>query len=146
MTQKVILTIHPVLQIAGTLLALYVLLLGVARFRRLHLRHKIPFQWQRHVRLGTIALLLWAGGLFFGILMVKVYWQGFLITGMHGRRFVLLLPMIVFGLFSGRYMHIHKKQRRILPFLHGSSNLLLIMLALLQILSGWQVYREFVLG
>ncbi len=110
MMLKIMLSLHPILQVTTTLLALYVLLLGAARFRRLHLRQKISFHWQRHVWLGTIALLLWTGGLFLGILMVKVYWQGFLITGSHGRRIVLLLPMILFGLLSGRHLHAHKKK------------------------------------
>ena len=52
----IMLIIHPLIQLAATLLALYVLLLGVARFRQLHMRQKTLFQWQRHVRLGTIAL------------------------------------------------------------------------------------------
>ncbi|HHB76621.1 MAG TPA: DUF4079 domain-containing protein [Desulfobulbus sp.] len=141
-----ILTIHPVLQGTTTLVAMYVLLLGAARFRRLHLHQKTMFQWRRHVIFGTIALLLWAMGLVLGMLMVRVFWHGFLVTGTHGGRGVLLLPLILFGLFSGRYMHIHKQQRILLPLLHGTANLLLIVMALLQAFTGLQVYKEFVLG
>lgn len=140
------LIIHPVIQLAATLLALYVLLLGVGRFRRLHMRQKTLFQWQRHVRLGTIALLLWLVGMVLGLVMVKVYWHGLLITGNHGNRFFVILPLILFGLISGWYMHKRKKQRVLLPLIHGSANVLLIILALLQALSGWKVYDAFVLG
>ncbi len=143
---KFILGLHPVLQAGATLLALYVLLLGAARFRRLHLQQKTMFQWKRHVVLGTIALLSWTFGLVLGLALVRVYWHGFLITGPHGGRWVLLLPLILFGLFSGRWMHIHKQQRIILPILHGVTSLFLIIMALLQAVSGWQVYKEFVLG
>lgn len=146
MILKLMLSIHPIFQVITTLLALYVLLLGAARFRRLHLQQKILFRWQRHVWLGTLTLLFWTFGLVLGLLMVKVYWHGFFITGNHGRGGALLLPLILFGLFSGRHMHTHKKQRIILPLIHGGSNLLLIILALLQASSGWQVYKEFVLG
>ena len=143
---KFILSFHPVLQAGATLLALYVLLLGAARFRRLHLRQKTMFQWRRHVFLGTLALLGWAVGLVLGLLLVRVYWHGFLITGTHGGLGILLLPLILFGLFSGRQMHIHKQQRIVLPLLHGAINLFLLIMALSQVFSGWQVYSEFVLG
>ena len=143
---KFILGFHPVLQAGATLLALHVLLLGAARFRRLHLRQKTMFQWKRHVVLGTIALLCWAVGLVLGLVLVRIYWHGFLITGAHGGRGILLLPLILFGLFSGRRMHIHKKQRTVLPLIHGITNLFLLVMALLQAVSGWQVYKEFVLG
>lgn len=140
------LIIHPVIQLVATLLAFYVLLLGVDRFRRLHMRQKTVFKWQRHVRLGTITLLLWLVGLGFGLVMVKVYWHGLLITGSHGNRLSIILPLIFFGLLSGWYMHKRKKQRVLLPLIHGAANVLLIILVLLQALSGWQVYNTFVLG
>ncbi|HHD64769.1 MAG TPA: DUF4079 domain-containing protein [Desulfobulbaceae bacterium] len=140
------LIIHPILQSVTTLLALYVLLLGAGRFRRLHLRQRSLFKWQRHVWLGTVTLLLWFFGLVFGLVMVKVYWHGFFITGNHGKRLVIFLPLLLFGLISGWYMHTHKKKRIILPLIHGSANLLLIILALLQAKTGWQVYKDFVLG
>ena len=141
-----ILTIHPVLQGTTTLVAIYVLLLGAARFRRLHLQQKTMFQWRRHVIFGIITLLLWALGLVLGMVMVRVFMHGFLITGTHGAGGVLLLPSILFGLFSGRHMHLHKQQRIILPLLHGAANLFLIVMVLLQTFTGWQVYKEFVLG
>lgn len=140
------LTIHPILQFAASLLALYVLLLGVARFRRLHLQHKVRFHWKRHVRLGTIALLLWLFGMLLGLVMVKMYWNGPLITGGHGKRSFLLLPLIIFGLLSGYHMNKHRKPRVLLPRLHGVCNLLLIILVFLHTFSGWQVYDAFVLG
>ena len=146
MMLKFLLTIHPVLQGITTLVALYVLLLGAARFRRLHLQQKTMFQWKRHVIFGTITLLLWALGLVLGMVMVRVFWHGLLITGTHGGSGVLILPLILFGLFSGRHMHLYKQQRIILPLLHGAANLFLIVMALLLAVSGRQVYKEFVLG
>jgi len=140
------LIIHPILQIVTTLLALYVLLLGAGRFRRLHLRQKTLFRWKRHVWLGTVTLLLWTLGLVLGLIMTKVRWHDVLITGNHGKGLFFLLPLILFGLISGWYMNTYKKQRIILPFIHGSANLLLIILALLQTKTGWQVYKNFVLG
>jgi len=140
------LLIHPILQFSASLLALYVLLLGVARFRRLHLQHKVRFLWKRHVQLGTVVLLVWLFGMALGLIMVRIYWHGSLITGGHGKRSFFLLPLIFFGLFSGYHMHKHKKNRVLLPLLHGASNLFLIILVFLHALSGWQVYDAFVLG
>ena len=138
--------IHPIIQFAASLLALYVLLLGVAKFRRLHLQHNVRFHWKRHVCLGTVVLLVWLFGMILGLIMVKLYWHGFLITGVHGKRSFILLPLILFGLFSGYHMHKHKKHRVILPLLHGAGNLLLIILVFLHALSGWKVYDAFILG
>ena len=140
------LIIHPILQLLATLLALYVLLLGANRFRRLHMQQKVPFKWQRHVQLGTIALLLWLVGIVLGLVMVKTYWHGQFITGSHGKGIYAILPLILFGLVSGWYMHKRKKQRILLPLIHGSANVLLIILVFLQALSGWRVYTVFVLG
>jgi uncharacterized membrane protein YozB (DUF420 family) len=140
------LSIHPIIQLVATLLALYVLLLGADRFRRLHMQQDIQFKWQRHVQLGTLALLLWLSGLILGIIMVKTYWHGFFITGSHGNRVYVIIPLILFGLSSGWYMHKRKKQRVLLPLIHGGANVLLIILVFLQALSGWQVYNTFVLG
>ena len=138
--------IHPIIQLLATLLALYVLLLGINRFRRLHLHQKTSFKWQLHVRLGTIVMLLWLAGMVIGLITVKINWHGLLITGSHGNRMFIILPLILFSLISGWYMHKRKIQRIVLPLIHGSLNVLLIILVLLQALSGWQVYKAFVLG
>jgi len=142
----ILLSFHPIIQLSATLLTIYVLVLGAARFRRLHLKQKILFKWQRHVKLGTAALLILLFGALFGLLMVKVFWHGLFITGSHGRRLFSILPLILAGLFSGWYMHKRKKKRVILPFIHGSVNVLLIVLLLLQVFSGWQIYNAYVLG
>ena len=140
------LSFHPIIQMSATVLCLYVLVLGAARFRRLHLKQKIIFKWQHHVKLGTTALLILLFGDFFGLLMVKISWHGFLITGNHGRRLFFILPLILAGLLSGWYMHKRKKKRVILPLIHGSVNVLLVVLLLFQAFSGWQVYNAYVLG
>ena len=141
-----ILLVHPLIQLLATVMAFYVLLLGVGRFRRLHLQQKAAFNWQLHIRLGTVVLLIWLAGLFFGLLMVKLYWHGILITGDHGKRAFLILPLILVGLATGWYMHKRKKKRIILPLIHGSVNLLLFIVVVMHAYSGWQVYDAFVLG
>ncbi|HID70191.1 MAG TPA: DUF4079 domain-containing protein [Desulfobacterales bacterium] len=142
----IMLSFHPIIQLIATLLTIYVLVLGTARFRQLHLKQEIFFKWQRHVKLGTASLLMLLFGALFGSLMVKVFWHGFFITGSHGRRLFFILPLIFTGLFSGWYMHKWKKKRVVLPLMHGSINVLLIGLLLFHALSGRQVYNAYVLG
>lgn len=140
------LSIHPVTQGSAILLALYVFFLGVQRFRFLHLDQEVTFKWKRHVLLGEIALGAWLVGMVGGMTMVYFYWSGFLMTGTHGKVALVMVPFIIFGLASGQYMNHNKKKRKALPLIHGLSNLVLFILALIQVVSGWRVYRVFVLG
>jgi len=140
------LILHPLIQLLATLVAFYVLLLGVGRFRRLHMQQKTAFNWKLHVRLGTVVLLIWLAGLFWGLLMVKLNWHCLLITGDHGKRAFLILPLIILGLATGWYMNKRKKKRIVLPLVHGSINVFLLLMVVMHVFSGWQVYDAFVLG
>jgi hypothetical protein len=137
---------HPALQLCATLLAGYVFWLGLQRFKSQHLHKKVTFKWNSHVKLGLVALGLWLTGLVGGLVMVRIWWRGFLITGSHGKTALLMVPLLLFGLLSGLYMDRHKKKRAILPLLHGFNNLLLLILALSQVYTGWWVYNVYVLG
>ncbi len=146
MTGQAMLAVHPVLQAFATLLSLYVLWLGFQRFRVLHLNQKATFAWKRHAALGLAVLLLWLGGMAGGLIMARLTWPGFLITGDHGAVGLTMAPLILFGLATGWYMDRVKAKRKYLPLLHGLVNLALVLMALVQFWSGWQVYRMFVLG
>jgi len=140
------LVIHPIIQILALLLILYVFYLGLKRFRFLHLHQKTAFQWRRHVALGGIALGVLLAGMLGGIAIVYISWHGLFITGIHGKVALVMAPFIIFGLVSGLYMNHKKKQRKILPFIHGLNNLVVLIMAIGQIISGLWVYRTFVLG
>lgn len=139
------LLIHPVVQISASLMAIYVLLLGVQRFRMLQGQH-VFFNWKRHVLFGKVAMVFWLAGFFGGMAMVYIFWHGVLITGAHGMVAVGMFPLIVFGLVSGIYMDRYKKKRKILNLLHGANNLVVLIMAFFQMVSGVWVYRVFVLG
>jgi hypothetical protein len=141
-----VLAIHPIIQFSALLLALYVFFLGLQRFRFLHLHHKTVFQWRQHVALGEIALGVLLAGMVEGIAIVYISWHGLFITGIHGKVALVMAPFIIFGLISGLYMNHKKRKRRILPFLHGLNNLVILIMALSQIITGFRVYRTFVLG
>jgi hypothetical protein len=140
------LVIHPIIQFSAVMLTLYVFYLGVQRFWSLHLHQKTLFRWKRHVLLGKIAMLALAGGMMGGMTMVYLYWHGFLITGIHGKIAFVMALFIIFGSASGLYMNHNKKKRTALPMIHGLNNFMLLIFALTQVITGWRVYMQFVLG
>lgn len=136
--------IHPIIQLFSLLLGAYTLYLGLQRTLSLHFSMKVPFHWRRHVIIGTMALLMLAAGMAGGMGIVYGYWRGFLITGAHGRIALAAIPFILLGLGTGVYMSRVKKGRRVLPLIHGINNLILMILGIAQIVTGWSVYVNFV--
>jgi len=98
------------------------------------------------VALGETALGVLLAGMVGGIAIVYITWHGLFITGIHGKVALVMAPFIIFGLISGLYMNFKKRNRRILPFVHGLNNLVVLIVAISQIISGSWVYRVFVLG
>lgn len=138
--------IHPIFQSVGILIALYVLKLGISRFRMVHLKQKTRFNWKQHVRFGIIATTTWLIGIFGGLYMVKTNWYGLLITGHHAESGLLMIPFILFAVSSGLYMDRKKKKRKVIPLIHAICNTVMLFLALSQIYTGVGVYRAYVLG
>jgi len=141
-----LLVIHPIIQLSAIVLTLYVFYLGVQRFRSVHLHQKTLFRWKRHVLLGKIAMSALLGGMMGGMTMVYLYFHGFLITGIHGKTALVMAVFIILGGASGLYMNHNKKKRTALPVIHGLNNFILLIFALTQVITGWRVYMQFVLG
>ena len=140
------LVIHPIIQLSAIVLTLYVFYLGVQRFRSVNLHQKTLFRWKRHVLLGKIAMSALLGGMMGGMTMAYLYFHGFLITGIHGKTALVMALFIIFGGASGLYMNHNKKKRTALPMIHGLNNFILLIFALTQVITGWRVYMQFVLG
>jgi len=138
--------IHPVLQFSGILFALFVFKLGIARFRMIHLKQKMRFNWKQHVRFGISATIIWLTGIFGGLYIVKTSWYSFMITGLHAQIGLLMIPFIIFALVTGIYMDKNKKKRTVLPLVHGVFNTVMLILAFVQIYTGIAVYRTYILG
>lgn len=141
-----LLYIHPTIQGLTILLSLYVLFLGIQRFRFLHLGRKTKFLWKRHVNLGIIVVIGWLSGVIGGPIMARIHWYGFFITGIHWKIGMTILLLALFALGTGLYMNCRKKHSKQLVLIHGLANFILIGLALSQIYTGWRVINEFVLG
>ena len=138
--------IHPVVQFLAFILACYVFYLGLQRLRSLHLKQSVAFQWKRHVVLGILALGTFLAGMAGGIVMVYTYWRSYFITGLHSKVAIVLMPLILFGIFSGLYMNFKKRRRRRLPLIHAVNNAVLLFLGLIQIVTGWKILSTYVLG
>lgn len=138
--------IHPALQFTGILFALFVFKLGISRFRMIHLKQKIRFKWKQHVRFGISATIIWLIGILGGLYIVKTSWYSFMITGLHAKIGLLMIPFIIFALVTGIYMDKNKKKRTVLPLVHAIFNTVMLLFALMQIYTGIAVYRTYVLG
>jgi hypothetical protein len=128
---------HPIVVVAAFVLALTALHLGAVRFMAQHLGRKGKvFQWKRHVLLGTLAIAGWAGGLLLGLGGTWYSLDVVLITGQHHQVALAMVPLLLFGYWSGQVMDKTKKRRRLLPLAHGVCNGLLVLMAAAQAVTG----------
>lgn len=142
-----LLSIHPVLQCIAILLTCYNFMLGIQRFRVLHLKQKnVHFDWKQHVLFGKIALVMLMSGALGGMTIVYLHWYRVLMAGIHAEVALVIIPLAIFGLLSGWYMDSKKKKRTFLPIIHGLNNLILLLLALIQVASGLRIYTKLVFG
>lgn len=139
-----ILSIHPIAQLAAILLALYAAYLGFERTKSLHFNKTTKFLRDRHVVVGTIALVSMLGGIAAGFIMVSRY----LLNpdmGLHVAVAMVMLPLGLFGIFSGFFLYLNPGKHKILPAIHGINNLLILLMALSQIVTGIMAYLRYVL-
>ena len=135
---------HPIFQLAALVLSLYVLVLGCRRFVNVHFGQNVRYARKRHAQLGILNMAMWLTGAAGGLVMVRLYWHGNFITGVHWQVAVSMLPLMLFGFCSGLYMYRNPKKSAALPLLHGLNNLVLIFMAMSQIASGWWVYMNLI--
>ena len=138
--------VHPLIQVAATLAAVYLLYLGSRRFRSLHLGQKTSFNRKLHIRLGRPALIVMGLGVLGGLLFVRWAWHGWLITGPHGYLGLAALPLLLFGLISGWSLAARPRPGKTLPLLHGLANTALVILALVQAYLGDKVLDTLIKG
>ena len=138
-----ILSMHPVAQLGAILLACYAAYLGFQRTQSLHFGKTTRFLRERHVIAGSIALISMLGGIAAGFIMVSRY----LLNpdmGLHVAVAMVMLPLGLFGIFSGFFLYLNPGKYRILPAIHGINNLVFLVLALLQVVSGILAYLRYV--
>lgn len=140
----ILLSIHPIGQLFAILVAIYAFYLGYQRTKSLHYNKSASFKREHHVVAGTIALISMLGGIAAGFIMVSRYLDN-PEMGLHVAVAMVLLPLGIFGIFSGFFLYINPGKRKILPAFHGINNFLIIILALLQVFTGTAAYLRYVL-
>lgn len=128
--------LHPTLMSLVFFLALWVAWQGVNRARFAHFRHKVKFNWKGHVRFGSVVLIAWLGGMAAGSIVTQSMFGGLGATGAHRTTAMAMVPLILFGGVSGFYLNRWKKPRKVLPIMHGIANLVSLLLAAGQFVSG----------
>lgn len=141
-----IMYLHPAWQAIVTLLAVYVLWLGLARTRSLHMGHNASFKRKRHIALGQVVIYGWLAGIVGGMMLAYDYWDGWLQTGDHAYVGMIMAALTVWGLGSGLYMAGVPVKRKFMPALHGLANAVLVGLAVAQFLSGDELLDQIMVG
>lgn len=139
--------LHPLLQFMATILALYVLSLGWVRFQANHFSSgtKAEFSWAEHVKYGKFVHIFWMSGLVLGLYMVGASWGQNAIMGTHYWVGQSMMLCIGGGYATGWMMDNRKQERKYLPMAHAFFNGLAVLLALIQVGTGFLVVREHLL-
>lgn len=142
----ILLVVHPLLQTLALALVIYAARLGWHRTASLHFGRVDKFERDRHVLVGSLALLMMLGGVAGGLIMVSRYLHRPVLGGLHGQLALIFLPFLLFGLFTGFYLYLIPARRKVLPAIHGSNNLLIIFFALLHLYTGIRFYLSLLSG
>ncbi len=134
---------HPVIQLAATALALWALALGWQRVRSLHLGQKASFKRSLHVKVGAAALIIFPLGFLGGLYMAWSHWHRVFVTDDHAWIGLAVALLSLWGLASGWVLKSRPAPRKLLPALHGAGNLVLAVLAVVQIFEGFEVIEQF---
>lgn len=139
--------IHPLFQFMTAILSLYVLSLGFIRFKANHFSFKsnTAFPWQEHVKYGKFVHIFWMSGLVLGLYVVGSTWGQNGITATHYWVGQSMMLCIGGGYATGWFMDNNKQERRYLPIAHAIFNTMAVLLALIQMGTGFMVIREFLL-
>lgn len=137
--------IHPAIQTVAMILAVYVLYMGIQRFRFQHMKVRCMFNWKRHVLLGKVVHALWLFGAGLGLYMAYWAWGSIDLTGGHYLVGVLMVPVIIVALITGLILEKPKGKRAGLALLHGVCNVALFLMACYQSYSSIEVIELFLL-
>ena len=137
----ILLWMHPLMQVCAAVLGVWAMWQGLKRVAML-LGKKTLFPWKQHVKLGTLALVLWILGAL-GFYVTLDLFGSTHITGLHAELAWPIIGLAILGLITGYIMNRYKKKRKILPLIHGTINVLLIILVAVECYTGVQVWKDF---
>jgi hypothetical protein len=131
---ETLLWLHPLMQGVAALLGVWAMWQGGVRIA-FQLGRKVIFPWRTHVKVGSIALVLWTMGAL-GFYVTHDIFGATHMTGLHAYAAWPVVACSVFALASGCWMDRRKRKRRWLPLLHGVVNVLLVLLVLIECWTG----------
>ncbi|MFZ7127376.1 MAG: DUF4079 family protein [Desulfobacterales bacterium] len=137
-----LLWIHPIVQGLTALLAIYVLALGLSRFAARHLGMNTKFQWNRHVAMGKIVVIVWAAGALGGLAVTYLTYGKVFTESLHFRIGLLILPVLLVTWITGTRMDRNRNQSNVLPVIHLANNVLLLILAGFQAVTGLGIVQN----
>ncbi|OIQ51922.1 hypothetical protein BerOc1_00388 [Pseudodesulfovibrio hydrargyri] len=132
----IVILAHPVLMTLTLLLALWVAWQGLNRARFTLLKRKAAFNWKGHTRYGLVVMGLWITGAVGGSVVTDMLHGIPDAYELHEGMASIILWLIAFGTVTGLYMDRRKAKRTVMPVLHGAANLLLLLLAVAQLVTG----------
>lgn len=132
---------HPIFQTLLALLALYVLWLGVARAAARHFGQKAVFRWERHVLLGKVVVVGWALGGLGGLGMAYISFGSIPWGSLHLWNGAAILVLLLVAWLTGTRMDRRRNQSDVLPVVHMTNNLVLLILAAIQLITGIGIVR-----
>lgn len=136
-----LLWIHPIFQSLIAVLAVYVLWLGLARAASRHFGRKTTFPWQRHVLLGKVVVVAWGSGALGGLTMTYLSFGKIYPTSLHFIVGMAMLALLVVAWLTGTRMDRERNRSSVLPVLHLVNNALLMILAVVQLVTGIGIVR-----
>ncbi len=136
-----LLWIHPIVQSLTGLLALYVFWLGLTRFAGRHFGSRTVFKWKRHVLLGKTVVVIWALGAVGGLTVTYVTYGKIFPGSLHVIVGVLALLLMLVAWLTGSQLDRRREKSDVLPVLHMTNNLLLLILAAMQLYTGIGIIR-----
>ena len=136
-----LLWIHPIVQALTALLALYVLRLGLSRFASRHLGKTTVFQWNRHVMLGRVVVAVWALGAIGGLTVTYLTYGKLYTESLHFKIGIAILLVLLITFHTGTRLNRRRNQSNILPVVHLVNNILLLILAGTQVVTGLHIVR-----
>ncbi|MCF8051305.1 MAG: DUF4079 domain-containing protein [Desulfobacterales bacterium] len=140
-----LLWIHPLVQGLTALLALYVLWLGWQRFSSRHLGRQTVFQWNRHVTLGKVVVIVWALGAFGGIGATYISFGKIFPQSTHFIAGLLTLPVLLLVWLTGTHMDRNRGKSNTLPLVHLVAVLVMLVLVGIQAVTGIGIVQNVLL-
>ena len=137
-----LLWVHPIVQGLTTVLAVYVLWLGLARFASRHLGRRTVFKWNRHVLLGKVVTAIWAVGGLGGLIVTYILYGKIFTDSLHFRLGMATLLLLMVTWLTGARMDLRRDQSNVLPVIHMANNALLLILVAVQWVTGIGIIRS----